>query len=121
MIPVDKAEKRILQLIQPLQAQETIPLASAGDRILAQTVTSQLDFPYWDNSAMDGYAVKFKDVQHCHRDQPCCLNIIEEIPAGYCPQRKIESGESARIFTGGMLPEGADTVVMQENTQREGR
>ena len=120
MLPVDEAEKRILQLIQPLQAQETIPLASAGDRILAQTVTSQLDFPYWDNSAMDGYAVKFEDVQHCHRDQPCRLKIIEEIPAGYCPQQKIESGDSARIFTGGMLPEGADTVVMQEQTQRDG-
>ena len=120
MLSVDEAQKRILQLIQPLQVYETVSLMTAGDRILAQTVTSQLDFPYWDNSAMDGYAVKYKDVQYCRRDQPCRLKIIEEIPAGYFPQQKLESGETARIFTGAMLPEGADTIVMQENTQRDG-
>ena len=120
MISVDEAEKRILQLIQPIQSQETVPLIAAGDRILAQTITSQLDFPYWDNSAMDGYAVKYEDVQLCHQNQPCRLKIIEEIPAGYCPQRKIDSGETARIFTGAMLPAGADTIVMQEQSQRQG-
>jgi molybdopterin molybdotransferase len=77
-----------------------------------------LDFPHWDNSAMDGYAVKFADVRSSTPQQPIELQIVEEIAAGAQPQREIRSGEAARIFTGAMLPAGADTIVMQEHTQR---
>ncbi|MGL5065921.1 MAG: molybdopterin molybdotransferase MoeA, partial [Microcoleus sp.] len=86
----------------------------------AAPVTSSLDFPYWDNSAMDGYAVRFADVENCSDAKPIALDIIEEIPAGYQPQKTVQSGQAARIFTGGMMPVGADTVVMQEETRREG-
>lgn len=117
---VKQAENLILNLVQPLTDQEVIPLESALGRILAQPVTSKLDFPYWDNSAMDGYAVRFNDVQGCSQVNPAILDIVAEIPAGVKPDKFIQVGQAARIFTGAMIPQGADTIVMQENTAREG-
>ena len=69
---------------------------------------------------MDGYAVCYRDVADCTIDNPVTLEIVEEIPAGHPPQKTISSGQTARIFTGAMLPSGADTIVIQENTRREG-
>jgi molybdopterin molybdotransferase len=95
---------------------ETIPLTQCQGRILARTVTAHHDFPHWDNSAMDGYAVRFEDV----KTTPVTLTIVAEIPAGLAPQVTLQPGQAARILTGSMMPEGADTVVMQENTDRDG-
>lgn len=120
MLSVNEAESLILTSVQPLQEREIVSLEAAGNRVLAQTIASELDFPYWDNSAMDGYAVKYSDVQDWDASHPRALKIIEEIPAGCRPQKTLQSGEAARIFTGAMLPEGADTVVMQEMARREG-
>ncbi len=120
MLPVNEAEAMILGLVNPLTETEIVPLEAAVSRILAETVTSALDFPYWDNSAMDGYAVKFADVQGCSRENPAILTIIEEISAGISPNKAIQLGQASRIFTGAMLPKGADTIVIQENTCREG-
>lgn len=123
MIPAKQAEQLILDLVQPLhseQDRELIALPLALGRVLAQTVTSELDFPHWDNSAMDGYAVRFEDVQHCSEERAIALEIVEEIPAGYEPQKTIQPGQAARILTGSIMPAGADTVVMQEDTQRDG-
>ncbi len=123
MLSVKEAEAIVLTLAQPLDNQrdvETVDLLAASGRVLAATVTSSLDFPYWDNSAMDGYAVRFADVENCNSDIPVALEIVEEIPAGYQPQYTVQPGQAARIFTGGMMPAGADTVVMQEETRREG-
>lgn len=115
MISVNEAESIILDLVQPIQETETVNLETGCNRVLATTVTSKLDFPYWDNSAMDGYAIKYSDLEnHTH------LEIVEEIPAGYKPQKTILPGQAARIFTGGMMPEGADTIIVQENTEQEG-
>ena len=120
MLPVNEAEKVILDLVKPITDTETVSLQDAVGRILAVAIASKLDFPYWDNSAMDGYAVKFSDVQNCSLDRGVKLEIVEEIPAGYLPKIELKSGQAARIFTGAMLPKGADTIVMQENTQQEG-
>jgi molybdopterin molybdotransferase len=123
MLSVKEAESIILELVKPLDSQrdtEVVNLDKASDRILAQAIASKLDFPYWDNSAMDGYAVKFTDVQVCSTTHPVVLEIVEEIPAGIQPKKLIESGQAARIFTGAMMPQGADTIVIQENTNREG-
>jgi molybdopterin molybdotransferase len=117
MIPVSQAEKTILDLVRPLSETESIDLMLATGRILAIEISSQLDFPHWDNSAMDGYAVKFADVRSSTSKHPITLEVVEEIPAGYQPQREIQSGEAARIFTGAIVPQGADTIVMQEHTQ----
>lgn len=123
MLPSGQAEAIILDLVQPLDENrdvEVVSLLTAIERILAAPVVSKLDFPHWDNSAMDGYAVRYEDVQHCSQEQPIVLEIVEEISAGRSPKKTIEQGQAARIFTGGVMPLGADTVVMQEVTQREG-
>jgi molybdopterin molybdotransferase len=122
MLTVDQAEKIIFGLVPSLDLSrdtEVLALLQANGRILAEPVVSQLDFPHWDNSAMDGYAVRFADVQACTPEQPVTLEIIEEIPAGYQPQRTVAPGQAARILTGAVMPTGADTIVIQENTQRD--
>ncbi len=95
-----------------------IPLEQAIGRVLAQPVLGLADNPLWDNSAMDGYAVRAAD----WADGPDTLTlaIVEEIPAGAVPTCAIGPGQAARIFTGAMLPEGADTIVIQEDCQRQG-
>ncbi len=116
MVPANDAEKLILDLVTPVEGLETVSVENSLGRVLGQSISSQLDFPHWDNSAMDGYAVRHADVAAV----PVTLNVVEEIPAGQVPTCALEAGEAARIFTGGMLPAGADTIVIQENTQRDG-
>ena len=120
MVPA-QAEELILDLVQPFDAEdvEEVDLRSVRDRILATPVMSHLDFPHWDNSAMDGYAVRFEDVKLASAGNPVPLEIVEEIPAGYQPQQSIQPGQAARILTGSVMPFGADTVVMQEEANRE--
>jgi molybdopterin molybdotransferase len=118
MISVAQAEKIILDLVRPSSAIESISIVAATGRILATKIVSRLDFPHWDNSAMDGYAVKFSDVRSSTSKHPITLEVVEEIPAGYQPRHELQSGEAARIFTGAIVPVGADTIVMQEHTQR---
>ncbi len=123
MLSVKEAESVILSLVQPFDKEldvEAVDLFAGTGRILATPVTSQLDFPHWDNSAMDGYAVRSVDVQSCNAQEPAVLEIIEEIPAGYQPKCSVRQGQASRILTGACMPTGADTVVMQEQTRREG-
>lgn len=119
MLPVDKAFNLILDKIKPLDELELVDLNQAIHRILGQSVNSPLDFPYQDNSAMDGYAVRFEDVVEAKKSQPVVLEVVEEISAGCVPQKMISHQQCSRIFTGGILPQGADTIVIQENTQME--
>ena len=123
MLSVNRAEEIILNLVRVLDSAkdtETVDLENAIGRTIATTVTGKLDFPHWDNSAMDGYAVRYEDAKDCSQDNPVSLDIIAEVAAGDRPDRSIHSGETARIFTGAMLPTGTDTIVIQENTVREG-
>lgn len=120
MLSVHEAESIILKVVQPLVGQEIASLLQAQQRILARDISSTLDFPYWDNSAMDGYAVRYADIEECHSDQPVTLDVVTEIPAGSDPQIALAPGQAARILTGAMMPQGSDTVVMQEHTQRLG-
>ncbi|MCA2506770.1 MAG: molybdopterin molybdotransferase MoeA [Microcystis sp. M54BS1] len=120
MYSVKEAESIILTQIQPRQETEKVSLEAAFGRILAEDISSDLDFPYWDNSAMDGYAVRYEDVKDTNPENPVTLKIIAEIPAGKVPEEIIQPGETARIFTGAMLPAGSDTIIMQENTQQKG-
>ena len=122
MISATEAEQIILTLADPIAETETLNLRAASDgptlagRVLAEAISSKLDFPHWDNSAMDGYAVRSADVSSA----PVTLQIIETIAAGQIPRQTVSAGQAARIFTGAMLPGGADAIVMQENTTREG-
>jgi molybdopterin molybdotransferase len=122
MIPVREAEAIILGCIQPFNVigdTESIKLDRVSGRILSQPVASRLDFPHWDNSAMDGYAVRFADVAQACETEPIGLDVVGEVPAGFAPENMVHPGQAIRIFTGSMLPKGADTIVMQENTTRE--
>ena len=124
MLSVQEAEAVIFARVEALDEIELVGLKSAIARVLARSITSQLDFPHWDNSAMDGYAVRFEDMRFVPsatsgKPQPITLEIIEEIPAGYQPQKTVQPGQAARIFTGAVMPAGADTIVMQEQTQRQ--
>jgi molybdopterin molybdotransferase len=93
-----------------------IPLDDALDSILAEDVVSPLDIPAWTNSAMDGYAARGEDVRGASEERPVRLRVVEQIAAGAFPARVLGPGETARIFTGAPLPEGADTVIRQEDT-----
>lgn len=106
---VDEALDFLLQQVKVLSDIEEIDTALALGRVLAEPVTSTINVPAWNNSAMDGYAFKYEDIAE---GQP--VRISQRIPAGY-EGTLLDSGTAARIFTGAPLPEGADTVVMQEH------
>jgi len=93
-----------------------MPLDDALGSILAADAVSPLDIPPWTNSAMDGYAARASDVRGASPDAPRRLRVVEVIPAGAFPSRGVGPGECARIFTGAPMPEGADSVIRQEDT-----
>ena len=93
-----------------------MPLDDAFGSVLADDAVSPLDIPAWTNSAMDGYAARGEDVRGATDSRPVRLTVVEHLPAGRFPTRAIGAGECARIFTGAPLPEGADSVIRQEDT-----
>jgi molybdopterin molybdotransferase len=111
------AARAILDALRPLPV-ERLKLQRALDRVLAEDITSPIDLPPWTNSAMDGYAVRSADFDD--RSEPVELRVVEEIPAGRFPARALGPGECARIFTGAPLPDGADGVIRQEDTEVPG-
>lgn len=115
MLSVAEALERVLAQAQPLPAEEA-PLEQADGRVLAFDLESRRTQPPADVSAMDGYAVRSADAAAA----PVRLKIIGEVAAGRPFAAAVGPGETARIFTGGVLPQGADTVVIQEVTKREG-
>jgi len=114
MISLEEALKKVIDNTPVLDAIE-IELLDALGYVLAEDVTSDIDMPPFDKSAMDGYAVKAEDLKQV----PAKLRIIEEIPAGEVPRKRIDSGQCAAIMTGAPLPEGADAVVMVEYTRKD--
>jgi molybdopterin molybdotransferase len=115
LLPVAEALARVLEGAEPLPI-ERVPLAEAEGRVLAEDLTALRTQPPEDVSAMDGYAVRAEDVA----SPPARLKLIGEVAAGRPFPGRVSAGEAARIFTGGVLPIGSDTVVIQENTTREG-
>ncbi len=110
MLSIEDAIARILSRIPP-NGRERLPLALAYGRVLAAPICARLDLPLWDNSAMDGYAVRAADT-------PGPLRVIDRILAGEAPRCPVLPGTAIRIMTGAPIPEGADAVVMQEDTTR---
>jgi molybdopterin molybdotransferase len=116
MLTPTEAARLILEHVAPLPTARR-PLREALDRVLAEDVTSPIDLPAWDNSAMDGYAARAADVERAGPDRKITLTVIEAVAAGQFPTKPIAPGQVTRIFTGAPLPAGADTVVRQEDTE----
>jgi len=116
MVTPTEAARLILEHIAPLPVAPR-PLREVLDRVLAEDVTSPIDLPAWDNSAMDGYAARAADVENAGPQRKITLAVVEAVPAGQFPTKSIGPGQATRIFTGAPLPAGADTVVRQEDTE----
>ncbi|HZR45187.1 MAG TPA: gephyrin-like molybdotransferase Glp, partial [Candidatus Manganitrophaceae bacterium] len=119
MISVEEAQKIILAEIRRMGTERVLLSLSLG-RTLSEALTSPLDHPPWDTSAMDGYAVRWSDTAGASRGAGRVLKIIEEIPAGTMPQKTVRTGEASKIMTGAPLPAGADAIVKVEETERDG-
>lgn len=115
MLSIEEAARQVLRGVAPL-GPERVALADARGRFLAAPLVARFDDPAFDASAMDGYAVRAADVA----EVPAPLAVKGESRAGEPSSRVVAAGEAARIFTGAVVPEGADAVVMQENTDRDG-
>ena len=115
MLSVSEAQQIILSRFQPC-GPEVVPLLESLGRVLAQDVFAQDDLPPFDNSAMDGYAVRADDVSGAGRETPIVLNVVADISAGHSSEAIIGRGQAARIMTGAPLPRGADAVVPVEST-----
>ncbi|NKB21952.1 MAG: molybdopterin molybdenumtransferase MoeA [Alphaproteobacteria bacterium] len=115
MISVEEARNQI-KADMPLMPPEQVSLSEALGRVLAQDVAARRTQPPHAVSAMDGYAVRSEDVEKL----PATLNIVGHVPAGQAYDGTVSQGQAVRIFTGATVPDGANTIVIQENTERDG-
>ena len=119
MLSVDEARQRMLDTI-PILPSEKREIFQCTGYVLAETLPATENIPPFDNSAMDGYAVRAADVKNASEQNPAVLSVVETIAAGYAPTKQVAAGQASRIMTGAMMPDGADAVIMQEVTQQEG-
>lgn len=115
MLELEQALQNILQAMNPLPA-EVVPIASGAGRVLSASVTAPLSLPPFDNSAMDGFAVRARDTASATPNNPIPLQLQGAVAAGDAAGRGLAAGACLRVFTGAPLPPGADAVVMQEDT-----
>ena len=115
MLELEDALQKILASLPP-PVSERVPLPEAAQRVLMTKMVSPIDLPPFDNSAMDGYAVRVADVSGASAATPVTLRLRGRIPAGESFSGEVAAGECVRLFTGSPLPRGADAVVMQEDT-----
>jgi molybdopterin molybdotransferase len=120
LLSVDQARERILSHFQPVTT-ETLPLTGCSNRVLAQDMTAVNDLPLFDNSSMDGFAVRAADVTEATAASPRSLRVVADIPAGSHPTISLAPGEAARIMTGAPIPAGTDAVVPVEHTDFDNR
>jgi molybdopterin molybdotransferase len=120
LLSVEQARTRILSQFQPVSS-ETVSLVQSTNRILAMDIVAADDLPLFDNSSMDGFAVRAADSSSATPTSPVTLRVIADIPAGSAPKVSLATGEAARIMTGAQLPSGADAVVPVEDTDFNNR
>jgi len=116
MLELEEAQAHILAALAP-PTSEIIPLSDGAGRVLAERIQSPLDLPVFDNSAMDGYGVRAKDIASARPESPARLRLAGKVAAGEVFAGDVASGTCVRLFTGSPLPRGADAVVMQEDTR----
>lgn len=119
MLSFAQARAQMLEAV-PQLGTELKPLANCLDQVLAEDVLASEPIPPFDNSAMDGYAVRADDVEQASSCCPVHLEVVESVPAGQTPTQTVFPGQATRIMTGAMMPEGANTVVRVEDTRAEG-
>ncbi len=117
LLPVVDVERLIGERVAPVDGCETVKLHEAVGRVLAEDVVAPVDLPPFDNSAVDGYAVRAGDL---HSDGETRLRIVDRVMAGQATSHALGAGEAVRIFTGAPMPAGSDTVFMQEDCRVEG-
>lgn len=120
MLTVEEAIETILRDIVPLETVE-VPLTDAFGYVLAQDLYADMDNPPFDNSAVDGYALFWEDVQSASEDAPVYLVEVGEVPAGGVAERSLQRGQCMRVMTGAPIPDGANAMVMVEDTRRDPR
>ncbi len=117
LLPVAEAERLIAERVAPVDGAETVPLRQALGRVLAHDVVAPVNVPPFDNSAVDGYAVRGDDLDAAAEKR---LTIVDRVAAGHAATQAVKPGEAIRIFTGAPMPVGADTVFMQEDCHLDG-
>ena len=117
LLPVAEAERLIGVRVNPVSGRETVPLREALGRVMAQNIVAPVDLPPFDNSAVDGYAVRGEDIDAAREQR---LTIADRVAAGHAATHTVKPGEAVRIFTGAPMPPGADTVFMQEDCRIDG-
>jgi molybdopterin molybdotransferase len=117
LLPVAEAEKMIGARVAAVSGQEMAPLRQALGRVLTADLIAPFNLPPFDNSAVDGYAVRGEDIDSAREQR---LTIIDRVAAGHAAAHAVKSGEAVRIFTGAPMPSGADTVFMQEDCRIDG-
>jgi len=117
MISVEEAIRRILEQIHPL-GKECLNILQSLGRVLGEDITAPRHIPPWDNSAMDGYAVRWRDIQRASPKKGVVLTVLADLPAGRIFPGAVGPGQAVRIMTGAPLPRGADTVVQVEDTKK---
>jgi molybdopterin molybdotransferase len=119
VIEIGEAQRKVLEEI-PVLGRERVYIVEALGRVLAQDVAAKRDVPSGENSAMDGYCCRHEDLAGVSSTNPAKLKIIGDSPAGKPFRSTVGPGEAVRIMTGGLIPSGADTVIMVEDTRTEG-
>ncbi|UCH73861.1 MAG: molybdopterin molybdotransferase MoeA [Rhodospirillales bacterium] len=117
LMPLDEALALLDERLRPVRDIQTVPLAEAADRVLAEDIVAAADVPPHDNSAVDGYAVCFDDLDPSRQTR---LPVTGRAAAGHPLGRAARRGEAIRIFTGAAMPDGLDTVMMQEDCREDG-
>jgi molybdopterin molybdotransferase len=116
LLPVADAERLITERVTPVSGYEMAPLRDAAGRVLAEDVIAPVSVPPFDNSAVDGYAVRAEDLKSVGEMR---MQIVDRVAAGHDATHVLGNGEAIRIFTGAPMPDGADTVFMQEDCRVE--
>jgi molybdopterin molybdotransferase len=116
LMPVEEMERLIATRIVPVTERDVVALAAARGRTVARDVIAPVDLPHFDNSAVDGYAVRHADL---NADAETSLRVVARVMAGQKSDAKLGNGEAIRIFTGAPMPRDADTVFMQEDVREE--
>lgn len=117
-ISVEEAREIVLSSVERMGSERLHIMDSLG-RVLAEEIVSRLNLPPFDNSAMDGFALRADDIKSASHEDPVSLQIIEELSAGVLPSAKVEFGTAIRIMTGAPLPKGADSVLRVEDSREE--